>query len=62
LAKPGPVHDSQVQVLPGAAARKPLSFASRLGLNLERIDRAQPRVHSLAGATTPRNCGFHDQE
>jgi len=51
-----------VQVLPGAAARKPLSFASRLGLNLERIDRAQPRVHSLAGATTPRNCGFHDQE
>jgi hypothetical protein len=57
-----PVHASQVQVLPGPAARKPLSFAMRLGLNLERIGKAQPPVQSLAGATSPRNGGFHDQD
>lgn len=57
-----PVHVSQVQVLPSAATRKPLSFASRLGLNLERVGKAQPPMHSLAGARSPRNGGFHDQE
>lgn len=57
-----PVHASQVQVLPGAVVRKPLSFASRLGLNFERVGEAQPPVQSLAGARSPRNGGFHDQE
>lgn len=57
-----PVHASQVQVLPSSATRKPLSFASRLGLNLERVGKAQPPMHSLAGARSPRNGGFHDQE
>ncbi|MCP2517418.1 hypothetical protein M5J07_20935 [Achromobacter mucicolens] len=57
-----PVHVSQVQVLPSAAIRKPLSFAARLGLNLERVGQAQPPMHSLAGARSPRNGGFHDQE
>lgn len=57
-----PVHASQVQVLPSAATRKPLSFASRLGLNLERVGQAQPPMQSLAGARSPRNGGFHDQE
>lgn len=51
-----------VEVVKGAPARKPLSFASRLGLNLERVGQAQPPVQSLAGARSPRNGGFHDQE
>jgi len=57
-----PVHVSQVKVLPSAATWKPLSFASRLGLNLERAGQAQPPMQSLAGARSPRNGGFHDQE
>ncbi|WP_313619536.1 hypothetical protein [Achromobacter sp.] len=51
-----------VEIVKGAPARKPLSFASRLGLNLERVGQAQPPVQSLAGARSPRNGGFHDQE
>jgi len=52
-----------VEIVKGAPALKPLSFASRVGrLNLERIGKAQPPVQSLAGATSPRNGGFHDQD
>lgn len=51
-----------VEIIKGTPARKPLSFASRLGLNLERVGKAQPPVQSLAGARSPRNGGFHDQE
>ncbi|MNL55911.1 hypothetical protein D3C87_1793600 [compost metagenome] len=51
-----------VEIVKGTPARKALSFASRLGLNLERIGKAQPPVQSLAGGTSARNGGFHDQE
>lgn len=57
-----PVHESQVQVVRGAAPRQPLQFASSLGLNAERIAAAQPRMQSLHGVRRAANGGFHDQE
>lgn len=57
-----PVHASQVQVLPGVSGRRPLSFASSLGLNADRIAAAQPRLQSLHGAGRGPNGGFHGQE
>lgn len=57
-----PVHASQVQVLPGVNGRRPLSFASSLGLNADRIAAAQPRLQSLHGAGRGPNGGFHGQE
>lgn len=57
-----PVPESQVQVMRGVAPRKPLQFASSLGLNAERINAAQPRMQSLHGAGRGPNGGFHGQE
>lgn len=51
-----------IEIVKGAPARKPLSFASRPGLNLERVGQAQPPVQSLAGSSGPHSGGFHDSD
>lgn len=57
-----PVHESQVQVVRGAPLLKTLSLASSLGLHADRINAAQPPMHSMHGGSRARTGGFHDQE